>query len=191
MKHLKILLFAVLTLFAASACSQNNPQKTMEKKKVLVVFFSATGTTKQVAVNLAKIVDADICEIIPLQPYTSADLDWHNSHSRNSVELNNSESRPDIKPIELDLKNYDAIFLGYPIWWDLAPRVVNTFIESNDLTGKTVIPFATSGGSSIEESVAALQRLYPEINWQTGKLLNHLSENDIKTWCNKLAISTL
>ena len=163
----------------------------MEKKKVLVVFFSATGTTKQVAVNLAKIVDADICEIIPLQPYTSADLDWHNSHSRSSVEMNNSESRPDIKPIELDLKNYDAIFLGYPIWWDLAPRVVNTFIESNDLTGKTVIPFATSGGSSIEESVAALQRLYPEINWQTGKLLNHLSENDIKTWCNKLGISTL
>ena len=191
MKHLKILLFAVLTLFAASACSQNNPQKTMEKKKVLVVFFSATGTTKQVAVNLAKIVDADICEIIPLQPYTSADLDWHNSHSRSSVEMNNSESRPDIKPIELDLKNYDAIFLGYPIWWDLAPRVVNTFIESNDLTGKTVIPFATSGGSSIEESVAALQRLYQEINWQSGKLLNHLSENDIKTWCNKLGISTL
>ena len=161
------------------------------ENKILVVYFSATGTTKQVAVNLAKIVDADICEIIPLQPYTSADLDWHNSHSRSSVEMNNSESRPDIKPIELDLKNYDCIFLGYPIWWDLAPRVVNTFIESNDLTGKTIIPFATSGGSSIEESVAALQRLYPEINWQTGKLLNHLSENDIKTWCNKLGISTL
>ena len=246
MKHLKILLFAVLTLFAASACSQNNPQKTMEKKKVLVVFFSATGTTKQVAVNLAKIVDADICEIIPLQPYTSADLDWHNSHSRSSVEMNNSESRPDIKPIELDLKNYDCIFLGYAIWWDLAPRVVNTFIESNDLTGKTVIPFATSGGSSIEmnnpkdrpeikapsvdvskydcvllgypiwwdlaprvvntfiernnltgktvipfatsgsstitTSVAALKKSYPKIKWQTGKLLNHISEKEIGTW---------
>ncbi|MBS7352092.1 MAG: flavodoxin [Candidatus Limisoma sp.] len=191
MKHLKILLFAVLTLFAASACSQNNPQKTMEKKKVLVVFFSATGTTKQVAVNLAKIVDADICEIIPLQPYTSADLDWHNSHSRSSVEMNNSESRPDIKPIELDLKNYDAIFLGYPIWWDLAPRVVNTFIESNDLTGKTVIPFATSGGSSIEGSIEALKKSYPDIKWRGGKLLNGESEKALKTWCNNLGISTL
>ena len=191
MKHLKILLFAVLTLFAASACSQNNPQKTMEKKKVLVVFFSATGTTKQVAVNLAKIVDADICEIIPLQPYTSADLDWHNSHSRSSVEMNNSESRPDIKPIELDLKNYDCIFLGYPIWWDLAPRVVNTFIESNDLTGKTVIPFATSGSSSIEGSIEALKKSYPDIKWRGGKLLNGESEKALKTWCNNLGISTL
>ena len=191
MKHLKILLFAVLTLFAASACSQNNPQKTMEKKKVLVVFFSATGTTKQVAVNLAKIVDADICEIIPLQPYTSADLDWHNSHSRSSVEMNNSESRPDIKPIELDLKNYDCIFLGYPIWWDLAPRVVNTFIESNDLPGKTVIPFATSGSSSIEGSIEALKKSYPDIKWRGGKLLNGESEKALKTWCNNLGISTL
>ena len=103
----------------------------------------------------------------------------------------NPQARPDIKPIDFDINNYDYIFLGYPIWWDLAPRVVNTFIESNDLTGKTVIPFATSGGSSIAESVAALQRLYPEINWLNGKLLNHLSENDIKTWCNKLGISTL
>ena len=181
----------MLTLFAASACSQNNPQKTMEKKKVLVVFFSATGTTKQVAVNLAKIVDADICEIIPLQPYTSADLDWHNSHSRSSVEMNNSESRPDIKPIELDLKNYDAIFLGYPIWWDLAPRVVNTFIESNDLTGKTVITFATSGSSSIEGSIEALKKSYPDIKWRGGKLLNGESEKALKTWCNNLGISTL
>ena len=191
MKHLKILLFAVLTLFAASACSQNNPQKTMEKKKVLVVFFSATGTTKQVAVNLAKIVDADICEIIPLQPYTSADLDWHNSHSRSSVEMNNSESRPDIKPIELDLKNYDCIFLGYPIWWDLAPRVVSTFIESNDMTGMAVIPFATSGGSSITGSAEALKKTYPDIKWLDGKLLNGESEKALKSWCNKLGISAL
>ena len=135
----------------------------------------------QVAVNLAKIVDADICEIIPLQPYTSADLDWHNSHSRSSVEMNNSESRPDIKPIELDLKNYDCIFLGYPIWWDLAPRVVNTFIESNDLTGKTVIQFATSGGSSIEGSIEALKKSYPDIKWRGGKLLNGESEKALKT----------
>ena len=191
MKHLGIILLAMLTVFAASACSQSNKNNTMEKKKVLVVYFSATGNTKQTAQKLSSIMDADLCEIIPTQPYTSADLNWNDKQSRSSVEMANPQARPDIKPIDFDINNYDYIFLGYPIWWDLAPRVVNTFIESNDLTGKTVIPFATSGGSSIEESVAALQRLYPEINWQTGKLLNHLSENDIKTWCNKLGISTL
>ena len=163
----------------------------MEKKKVLVVYFSATGNTKQTAQKLSSIMDADLCEIIPTQPYTSADLNWNDKQSRSSVEMANPQARPDIKPIDFDINDYDYIFLGYPIWWDLAPRVVNTFIESNDLTGKTIIPFATWGGSSIEESVAALQRLYPEINWQTGKLLNHLSENDIKTLCNKLGISTL
>ena len=163
----------------------------MEKKKVLVVYFSATGTTEQVAKQIAKLADADLCEITPTKPYTSADLNWNDKRSRSSVEMADPQARPDIKPIGFDLKNYDCIFLGYPIWWDLAPRVVSTFIESNDMTGMAVIPFATSGGSSIEESVAALQRLYQEINWQSGKLLNHLSENDIKTWCNKLGISTL
>ena len=191
MKHLGIILLAMLTVFAASACSQSNKNNTMEKKKVLVVYFSATGNTKQTAQKLSSIMDADLSEIIPTQPYTSADLNWNDKQSRSSVEMANPQARPDIKPIDFDINDYDYIFLGYPIWWDLAPRVVNTFIESNDLTGKTVIPFATSGGSSIEESVAALQRLYPEINWQIGKLLNHLSENDIKIWCNKLGISTL
>ena len=163
----------------------------MEKKKVLVVYFSATGTTEQVAKQIAKFTDADICKITPTKPYTSADLNWNDKRSRSSVEMADPQARPGIKPIGFDLKNYDCIFLGYPIWWDLAPRVVSTFIESNDMTGMAVIPFATSGGSSIEESVAALQRLYQEINWQSGKLLNHLSENDIKIWCNKLGISTL
>ena len=191
MKHLGIILLAMLTVFAASACSQSNKNNTMEKKKVLVVYFSATENTKQTAQKLSSIMDADICEIIPTQPYTSADLNWNDKQSRSSVEMANLQARPDIKPIDFDINDYDYIFLGYPIWWDLAPRVVNAFIESNDLTGKTIIPFATSGGSSIEESVAALQRLYQEINWQSGKLLNHLSENYIKTWCNKLGISTL
>ena len=191
MKHLGIILLAMLTVFAASACSQSNKNNTMEKKKVLVVYFSATGNTKQTAQKLSSIMDADLCEIIPTQPYTSADLNWNNKQSRSSVEMANPQARPDIKPIDFDINNYDYIFLGYPIWWVLAPRVVNTFIESNDMTGKTIIPVATSGGGSIEESVAALQRVYQEINWQSGKLLNHLSENDIKTWCTTLGISTL
>ena len=182
MKYLKILLLAVLTVFAASAFSQNNVKETMEKKKVLVVYFSATGTTRQVAEQIAKIADADICEIAPAKPYSSADLDWTNKQSRSSVEMNNPMARPEIKAVSVDVSKYDYIFLGYPIWWDLAPRTVNTFIETADLAGKTVIPFATSGSSTIANSVAVLKKSYPNIKWQTGKLLNHVSEKEIGTW---------
>ncbi|MDY4185814.1 MAG: flavodoxin [Sodaliphilus sp.] len=182
MNHLKYLLLAVLTIVAASACSQNTEKKTMEKKKVLVVYFSATGTTRQVAKQIAKIADADICEIIPTKPYSSADLDWTNKQSRSSVEMNDLKARPAIKPFSVDMSKYDFVFLGYPIWWDLAPRSVNTFIETTNLAGKTVIPFATSGGSNIGNSVAVLKQLYPNIKWQTGKLLNRVSEKEIETW---------
>lgn len=105
--------------------------------------------------------------------------------------MNSTEVRPEIKAINIDVKDYNIIFLGYPIWWDLAPRAVNTFIESNDMTGITVIPFATSGGSSITGSAANLKKSYPNINWTNGKLLNGESEKGLKAWCNKLGISTL
>ena len=191
MKHLRIWILAVLTIFAASACSQNIEKQTMEKKKILVVYFSATGTTRQVANQIVKIADADICEIVPVQPYSDADLDWTNSLSRSSVEMNNPNARPEIKAVSVDESKYDYVFLGYPIWWDLAPRTVNSFIETTDLTGKTVIPFATSGSSTIANSVAVLKKSYPKINWQTGKLLNHASEIDMEAWYNKLGISAL
>ena len=191
MKHLKILLLAVLTIFAASACSQNKVKKTMEKKKVLVVYFSATGTTRQVAKQIAQIADADLCEIVPAKPYSGADLDWTNKQSRSSIEMNNPKDRPEIKAPSVDVSKYDCVLLGYPIWWDLAPRVVNTFIERNNLAGKTVIPFATSGSSTITNSVAALKKSYPKIKCQTGKLLNHTTENDMKSWCNKSGIFAL
>ena len=154
----------------------------MEKKKVLVVYFSATGTTRKVAEQIAKIADADICEIIPTKPYSSADLDWTNKQSRSSLEMSDSTARPKIKAVAVDVSQYDYVFLGYPIWWDLAPRAVNTFIETTNLAGKTVIPFATSGGSSIGNSVAVLKQLYPNIKWQSGKLLNRASEKEIETW---------
>ena len=185
MKYLKIFLLVVLTIFAASACSQNKVKKTMEKKKVLVVYFSATGTTRQVAKQIAKIADADICEIAPAKPYSSADLDWTNKQSRSSVEMNNPMARPEIKALSVDVSKYDYVFLGYPIWWDLAPRTLNTFIETADLTGKTVIPFATSGSSAIANSVAVLKQSYPNIKWQTGKLLNHVSEKEMGTWVSE------
>ena len=157
----KIILLAVMAIVAATACSQIKSKDDMEKKNVLVVFFSATGTTRHAAEELARIAGADLCEIVPAQPYTSADLNWNDKRSRSSIEMANPQARPAVKSIGIDIKKYDRIFLGYPIWWDLAPRVVNTFIESNDMTGKTIIPFATSGGSSITGSVSALKKTYP------------------------------
>ncbi len=186
MKSIKIILLAVLTIVAASACSQSKSKENMEQKKVLVVYFSATGTTKHVAEQLAKATGADICEIVPAQPYTRADLNWHDSKSRSSEEMENSKARPEIKTPKVDVSKYDTIFLGYPIWWDLAPRPVNTFIESNNLSRKTVIPFATSGGSSITGSVSALKKAYPALNWKAGRMLNNADKASIKAWIDKL-----
>lgn len=186
MKCFKIILLAVMTAFCCTACSQTNSTQNMETKKVLVAYFSATGTTKHVAEQLARIVNANLCEIVPAQPYTSADLDWNDRRSRSSMEMNDANVRPQIKAVNVNVGDYDLIFLGFPIWWDLAPRVVNTFIESNDLRGKVVIPFATSGGSSITAAEAALHKSYPQINWLAGKLLNHANERNIQSWWNTI-----
>ena len=134
------------------------------------------------AKQIAKNADADICEIAPAKPYSNADLDWTNKQSRSSVEMNNPMVFLYIKAVSVDVSKYDYIFLGYPIWWDLAPRTVNTFIETADLAGKTVIPFATSGSSTIANSVAVLKKSYPKIKWQTGKLMNRVGEKEMGTW---------
>lgn len=191
MNILKTTFLAVLTFLSVSAFPQNKSKENMGKKNVLVVYFSATGTTWQAAEKLANIANADICEIVPMNPYTNADLDWHNSQSRSSIEMNDPQSRPEIKAIGVDVSKYDTIFLGYPIWWNLAPRVVNTFIEMGDMTGKIVIPFATSGGSSITGSVSALKKSYPALKWKEGRLLNRASKEEIKSWLNKIGISPL
>lgn len=156
--------------------------------KILVAYFSATGTTARVAERLAKDANADLYAITPSEPYTNADLDWHDRQSRSSVEMNDPKSRPAIKNVKENIADYDVIFLGYPIWWDLAPRVVNTFLESLDMKGQTVIPFATSGGSSITNSVATLKRTYPELNWKEGRLFNSVNDSALKEWINKLGI---
>ena len=150
--------------------------------KTLVAFFSASGNTKRVAEKLAAAIDSDLYEIKPAVPYTSADLNWRDRHSRSSVEMNDPKSRPAIKSKKENIADYDIIFIGYPIWWDLAPRIINTFIESHDLKGKTVIPFATSGGSTLAGSAAALKKTYPALNWREGRLLNRADEKSIRTW---------
>ena len=163
----------LLTLAAAmaiclTACAQNKEKRNMETTtpRTLVAYFSATGTTAKVARQIAGITGGTLYEITPQEAYTAADLDWNDKHSRSSVEMSNPQSR----------------FIGYPIWWDQAPRVINTFIERHDLKGKTLIPFATSGGSGISHSVSTLKTTYPDLNWQEGKLLNHTDSNSLGEW---------
>ena len=148
--------------------------------KILVSYFSASGVTKRVATQLADLLNADLEEITPIQKYSNEDLNWKYSHSRSSIEMEDENSRPEIeKPIH-DLSTYDAIFIGYPIWWYVEPRIVNTYLDSFNLDGKRIIPFATSGGSSIGGSVKHLQELYPSANIEEGILLNRgINENTI------------
>ncbi|MCC8174846.1 MAG: flavodoxin [Bacteroidales bacterium] len=167
------LISLLLPLLCLTSCTaQNKTPEKMNNKKVLVAYFSATGTTKAVAETIAEATDAQLYEITPETRYTSADLNWRDNKSRTSVEMNDPASRPALGGEAIDASAYDIIFIGYPIWWDLAPRIVNTWIESQRLDGKNVVPFATSGGSTIDGSVKDLRRLYPGIDWQSGKLLN-------------------
>lgn len=178
----KTLLFTVIAFLFTSlqTMAQNND------KRILVAYFSATGTTARAAEKLADITGGELYAITPDESYTPADLDWHDRQSRSSVEMNDPKSRPAIKGRKENIADYDVVFIGYPIWWDLAPRVINTFIESHDLKGKTVIPFATSGGSTLAGSAAALKKSYPALNWKEGRLLNRTDEKTIRTWIEKL-----
>ena len=153
-----------------------------QEHHVLVAYFSATGTTAGVAKTLASVTGGDLFEIVPAQKYTSADLNWNNKQSRSSVEMANPKSRPAVQSKKADMGDYDVIYLGYPIWWGKAPTIIHTFIESYDWKGKTLVPFATSGGSGIEESVSVLKETYPSLNWKNGRLLNRASEKTIREW---------
>ena len=182
MNKIILTLAAVMTMSFA-ACAQNKREKSMQtENKSLVVYFSATGTTAQAARTIAEVTGGTLYEIVPQQAYTSDDLDWNDRQSRSSVEMNNPQARPALKGTKQDIAAPDVIFIGYPIWWDQAPRIVNTFIESHDLKGKTLVPFATSGGSGISNSVKELRKAYPDLEWQDGKLLNGASRNTVQNW---------
>lgn len=154
--------------------------------KKLVAYFSASGVTKAAAERLAKAAGADLFEIKPAVPYTRADLDWTNKKSRSSVEMNDQTSRPKIAETLSHMENYDTVFIGFPIWWYVAPTIINTFVESYDFSGKTIVPFATSGGSSMDKSVEVLKTLCPTANWEKGKMLNRVSDQELTTWVNGL-----
>ena len=160
---------------------QTQQEQTM---KVLVTYFSASGVTRNVARQLADIFDADLFEITPEQLYTDADLDWRDKTSRSTIEMNDKSSRPAIKDGGKvpNLDQYDVVYVGFPIWWYTAPTIINTFIEANDFTGKTIVPFATSGGSTIEKACEDLQAAYPTYKFGKGRLLNHIDNSEIEKW---------
>lgn len=152
----------------------------------LVAYFSATGTTKYLSENLAKAISADIFEIKPKYPYTDADLDWTNKNSRSTVEMKDPSSRPEISNKVENMDKYDIIFIGFPIWWYVAPTIINTFLEQYNLTGKTIIPFATSGGSSMGNTNKMLAPSCSGAKLEEGKRFSYnASLSDLKNWANK------
>ena len=156
--------------------------------KALVAYFSATGTTKGVAERLAGAIGADLFEIKPEQPYTDADLDWRNKQSRSSVEMADRASRPAIAGAVTNLADYATVFVGYPIWWYREPSIVDTFVESNAaaLAGKTVVPFATSGGSGMGDSTKNLQALAPDAKVVEGRRFRgSVSADDLAAWAKQ------
>lgn len=140
--------------------------------KTLVAYFSASGVTAKAAEKIAEAIGADLYEICPQLPYTAKDLDWMNRNSRSSVEMNDPARRPAIAQSLDNMAQYDTILVGFPIWWYVEPRIIDTFLESYDFSGKTMIPFATSGSSGIEKAQQSLQAHCPKAVWEKGQLLN-------------------
>lgn len=165
--------------------NKNNMEgKTMSK--VLVAYFSASGVTAKLAERLAKTVGADLFEIVPEQRYTSADLNWQNKNSRSSVEMNDRNARPAISSKVENMGQYDVVFVGFPVWWYREPSIIDTFMEQYDLSGKTVIPFATSGMSGIGDSGKNMQAIAPGAKVDAGKRFDSSAkEDELKKWAEK------
>lgn len=153
--------------------------------KKLVAYFSVSGVTKRYAEKLAKAAGADLFEIKPSVPYTNADLVWQDSSSRSSVEMKNPDSRPEIAEKLSDMDSYNTVFVGFPIWWYVAPTIIDTFLDSYDFSGKTVIPFATSGGSGMGKTADVLRIICPAADIKDGKVLNGMSDKEIAQWANE------
>ena len=148
--------------------------------KTLVAYFSASGTTMDIASRLARMTDSDLFAIVPADPYTSADLDWRDKQSRSTLEAADPSCRPAITSKVEHIEDYDTIFLGFPIWWYVAPAIINTFLESYDLTGKTVVLFATSGGSGMGKTAAILRASAPGAKIVDGGILNNASNTELE-----------
>ena len=156
--------------------------------KTLVAYFSASGTTAKVAKKMAEAIGADLFEIKPETPYSGADLNWQNKNSRSSVEMNDRSSRPAIAVKVADMPQYDVVFVGFPVWWYREPSIIDTFMESYDFAGKTVTPFATSGGSGLGDSAANIQKLAKGAKVVNGKRFSgSASAEELKAWAGQWA----
>lgn len=185
----RILLTLVVGCMAFSAVATANAQNDdvmSNNRKTLVAYFSATGTTMEAATKLAKVANADLHEIVPAVPYTPADLNWRDKKSRSTLEMEDKSRRPAIANKVENMEQYDTVFVGYPIWWYIAPTIINTFLEQYDFTGKTVIPFFTSGGSGAGETMRYLRPSAPGANWVDPKNLNYMGEGEMKSWVESL-----
>lgn len=154
--------------------------------KKLVAYFSASGVTAKYAEKLSEITGADLFEIKPSIKYTDADLDWMDKNSRSTVEMKNPDSRPEIAEKLSDMEQYDTIFVGFPIWWYVAPTIIDTFLESYDFSGKTIIPFATSGGSGMGKTEEVLRKVCPNADIKNGKVINRMPAPELADWVNNL-----
>ncbi|WP_270304576.1 flavodoxin [Baileyella intestinalis] len=156
-------------------------------KKILVACFSASGVTKRVGEEIARIAGGDFVEIVPKEIYTSDDLNWMNKKSRSSMEMNDPASRPEIANSIADMDSYDVVIVGFPIWWGVAPRIIETFMESYDMSGKVIAPFCTSGGSGVGRSDTALHKnVSGNVTWMNGRQINRPNENEIRKWLEEI-----
>lgn len=206
-----VLIFSALLIFCLSACasentSDNNTKTTPETQqsastdentdnapasnsKILVAYFSCTGNTENAAQKIATATGGDLYAITPAEPYTADDLRYNDDTTRATKEQHDASIRPALAGTVDNFQQYDVIFVGYPIWWDQAPRVINTFLESYDFSGKKVIPFCTSGGSTITNSANQLKSTYSNMNWLDGRLIGRsTSQDEIATWIDSLNI---
>ena len=182
---LMICLMSVLCAFSAVYAEQTE-QSPVEERDVLVIYFSATGTTKGVAEKIAALTDADIFEIVPAEPYTAADLNWNDRNSRTSVETDDPSCRPAIEGEPVDLEGYSTIFIGYPIWWGDIPRIMSTFVESYDFGEITMIPFCTSASSGVGQSDKHLEEQAGSGKWLKGtRLQGNISEEALMSWISE------
>ena len=180
MRKLTSILTVALMAISMTVCAQ-----TAKGGKVLVAYFSASGNTKVAAEKIQKAAGADIYEIRPAKPYTKEDLDYRNRQSRSVVEMGNPAFREKLGGKPVDIKKYDVIYMGFPIWANKAPSIIYSFLESQDFKGKTIIPFAISGSSPIDNSVNQLKTAYPSFTFKAGKRMNNAKDEDIKAFVGK------
>ena len=182
-------IIAVLSVSLLSCTSKKQQEKSDNgDSNAIVCYFSATGTTEKAAKRLSQITGAPLFNIEPQELYSNADLDWRDTLSRSYVEMHNRKFRPALKDYVLDLSDYSVVFIGYPNWWNTHPTIINTFIEANNLEGKTIVPFMTSGGSNIINSEKELRESYPSLKFAKGLLMNNVSDRDISNWIKEIGL---